>query len=97
MKGSSVPKGGSLLVVRSNCWPKSSTASSSVLQLSLSSKCRHRRSVQRFPEDKHIEMDGEVEDEGKQKAEGKAQERPRERHSNRIPVVEAAFVGGRTK
>ena len=24
-------------------------------------------------------------------------ERPRERHSNRIPVVEAAFVGGRTK
>ena len=24
-------------------------------------------------------------------------ERPRERHTNRIPVVEAAFVGGRTK
>ena len=53
--------------------------------------------MHRFPEDKHIEMDGEVEDEGKQKAEGTAQERPRERHSNRIPVVEAKFVGGRTK
>ena len=72
--------------------------------------------MHRIPEEKHMEMDGDVEEEEKdggripelakdRKGEAKAGknpeeeedvERPRERHTNRIPVVEAASLS-RTK